>query len=86
LVDVNGIYTLKGKRGFMSDVLRLPRVLGKSGLGKSSLYNLISSGQFPRPFSLGGGRAVGWLESDVNAWIEARAAAGAAKTAEALAK
>ena len=39
--------------------------------GRASIYRLIAAGQFPRPYSLGA-RAVAWLESDIDAWIEAR--------------
>jgi prophage regulatory protein len=42
----------------------------KVGLGQSSLYELISRGLFPKPFPLvPGGRAVGWLEEDIDRWI-----------------
>jgi prophage regulatory protein len=31
---------------------------------------MITNGQFPKPFVIvPGGRAVGWLDSDVDAWI-----------------
>jgi prophage regulatory protein len=52
-------------------LLRLPRVKDRVGLGRSSIYALVSSGQFPRPISLGG-RAVAWLESDITGWIETK--------------
>jgi prophage regulatory protein len=42
----------------------------KVGLGQSSLYDLINRGIFPKPFPLvPGGRAVGWLEEDIDQWI-----------------
>lgn len=52
-------------------ILRLPRVKDRSGLSRSSIYVQISLGLFPRPISLGG-RAVGWLESDIDNWIQAK--------------
>jgi len=55
--------------------LRLAEVKGRVGYGRASIYRLIASGQFPRPYSLGA-RAVAWLESDIDAWIEARVKAG----------
>lgn len=52
-------------------ILRRPQVEQRTGLSCSTLYQYIQDGHFPRPVSLGP-RAVGWLESDVNAWIGAR--------------
>jgi prophage regulatory protein len=49
-------------------VLRLPTVRVRTGLSRSTIYLRISRSEFPAPVSLGG-RAVGWLESDVDAWI-----------------
>ena len=54
-------------------ILRLPLVKHRTGLSRSSIYLRISEGSFPKPVSLGG-RAVGWLESDIEAWIESRIA------------
>ena len=51
-------------------VLRMRESCLKVGLGQSSLYDLISRGIFPKPFPLvPGGRAVGWLEEDIDQWI-----------------
>lgn len=50
-------------------LLRLPIVKGRTGLSRTTIYNRISEGTFPRPISLGS-RAVGWLESDIDIWIE----------------
>jgi prophage regulatory protein len=55
-------------------ILRRPQVEARTGLSRSTLYQYIQDGLFPRPVSLGP-RAVGWLESEVNAWIAARAKA-----------
>jgi prophage regulatory protein len=54
-------------------VLRLPEVKRRTGLSRSSIYNRIAQGTFPRGFSLGG-RARGWLEAEVEQWVTARAA------------
>ena len=53
-------------------VLRLPEVKRRTGLSRSSIYNRIANGEFPRGFSLGG-RARGWLELEIEKWIAARA-------------
>lgn len=55
-------------------ILRLPEVKARCGLPRSSLYDAIERGDFPRQIKLGA-RSVGWLAADVDAWIEARVAA-----------
>lgn len=54
-------------------ILRRPVVLVRTGFSRSTLYNRIKAGDFPAPVPLGNGaRAVGWLESDVDAWLESQ--------------
>jgi prophage regulatory protein len=55
----------------MHTILRLPQVKIRVGLSRSSIYLAVSQGKFPRPVSLGA-RAVGWLESEVDAWLSQR--------------
>lgn len=50
---------------------RLPAILKRTGLSRSTVYLMISKGKFPAPISLGD-RAVGWLESEIDAWLEER--------------
>jgi prophage regulatory protein len=52
--------------------LRLPSVLERVPYSRPSLYRLVREGKFPRPIRLGGGKAVAWLESDVDAYMNAR--------------
>jgi len=49
-------------------ILRLPTVKARTGLSRSTIYLRISEGRFPKPVSLGG-RAVGWIEAEVNDWL-----------------
>lgn len=49
-------------------ILRLPAVKARTGLSRSTIYLRMSKNEFPAPISLGG-RAVGWLENDVDAWL-----------------
>jgi prophage regulatory protein len=58
-----------------ASILKLPFVKGRTGLGRSSIYAAVKAGTFPAPVSLGL-RAVGWLDSDITAWIESRPLAG----------
>ena len=55
-------------------ILRLPAVKERTGLSRSSVYQKIGSGEFPKAIPLGA-RAVGWLESEIDAWIETKVAA-----------
>ena len=52
-------------------IIRLPQVKQRTGLSRSTIYSLIKAGHFKTPISLGA-RAVGWLETDVSEFIEAR--------------
>ena len=52
-------------------VLRLPQVLDRTGLTRSSLYRLHAAGVFPRRVQISE-RSVGWVESEVEAWLAAR--------------
>ena len=52
-------------------ILRLPKVKAITGLSRSTIYLRMSEGTFPKHISLGS-RAVGWLKSEVNAWMEER--------------
>jgi prophage regulatory protein len=54
-------------------VLRLPDVMDRVGLGSSFIYLLIQRGEFPKPVKIGV-RAVGWIEPEVDVWIEERLA------------
>lgn len=56
------------------NILRLPAVKARTGLSRSTIYLRISDGRFPKPISLGG-RAVGWIEVEVNDWLSQQIAA-----------
>jgi len=52
-------------------VLRLPEVIARVGLKRASLYQRIQTGVFPKPIPLGP-RAVGWLEHEIDSWLDGR--------------
>ena len=52
-------------------ILRLPSVQRRTGLSRSTIYQKISHGAFPRPVALGA-RAVGWVEQEVSEWLTAQ--------------
>lgn len=52
-------------------IIRLRKAIEKTGLSRSTIYNLMSAGTFAPKIQISA-RAIGFLESDVDAWIEAR--------------
>ena len=52
-------------------ILRLKAVIARCGLSRSTIYALIKSSAFPAKISLGA-RSIGFLESEVTAWIKGR--------------
>jgi len=57
------------------DLLRLPAVMQKTSLSRSSLYAMIRAGTFPKPIKLGM-RSVAWSRSSVQAFVDSRISAG----------
>jgi prophage regulatory protein len=54
-------------------ILRMRQLAEKLSLSDSHIYTLIQQNQFPKPFTLvHGGRAMGWYESDIDAWLAQR--------------
>ena len=56
-----------------SRLLRLPAVSERVGLGQALIPRMAREGLFPRPVKISK-RATGWLESEVEAFIEQRVA------------
>lgn len=52
-------------------LIRFREVLAMTGLSRSSVYRFIEENQFPSQVQLGG-RAVAWVESEVQEWITQR--------------
>ncbi|MCB1660361.1 MAG: AlpA family transcriptional regulator [Pseudomonadales bacterium] len=57
-----------------SRIIRLREVINRVGLCRATIYNLIKKGQFPNQVSLGL-NSVGWIESEVQTWIDIRISA-----------
>lgn len=53
-------------------ILRRRALEARVGLKRSAIYARVKEGSFPAPINLGG-NAVGWLASEVDDWIAARA-------------
>lgn len=52
-------------------ILRLPQVCSITGFSRSMIYQMEADQRFPRRVKIGA-RAVGWLEGEVRAWLQAR--------------
>ena len=52
-------------------ILRWPELKNTVGYSRTNIYYLMQKGDFPQAIKLGG-RAIGWLESEVNEWINDR--------------
>lgn len=65
------------EQSFNSGSIRIARpdeVRTRIGVSRAKFADMVSKGQFPKPFTIiPGGRAVGWLGEDVDAWIMQRA-------------
>lgn len=51
--------------------LRLAEVKNVTGLSRSTIYEEIAAGEFPRPINITG-RCVAWIESEVHQWMDLR--------------
>jgi prophage regulatory protein len=61
--------------------LRRAEVESLTGLGRSTIYEKMAAGEFPKPVPISGG-AVGWLESEISAWQAKRIAERDARQAD----
>ena len=52
-----------------SRLIRLPEVCALVGMQRSTIYNRINNGDFPKPVSLGG-RIVAWDYREIQIWID----------------
>ncbi len=52
-------------------ILRLPVVMFRTGLSRSSIYDRIKKSEFPEQINLGP-RAVGWVAGEIEEWIQSR--------------
>jgi len=52
-------------------VIRYPELFKKVGLCRSQIWRLEKSGDFPKSIQLGK-NSKGWIEADVNTWLNER--------------
>ena len=56
-------------------LMRLPTVKGRVGLGRTSIYEKIKEGSFPKPISISA-RSVAWDSEAIDKWIEKKIEGG----------
>ena len=54
-----------------SRIIGLPEVIERTSSKRSSLYAMVANNEFPTPIKLSA-RRVGWVEAEVNDWIQSR--------------
>lgn len=64
----------------MESLLRLPEVERRTGLKRSAIYQRIERNEFPSPVKVTA-KAIGWPESEVAGWVQARITASRTQAA-----
>ena len=54
-------------------IIRISTVKAVTGLSRGTIYRLIKESDFPKQIKLST-QAAGWIESEVNDWLESRIA------------
>jgi prophage regulatory protein len=68
--NLRGSITITGAQADAVQVLRHQHVCKKLQVSSAKLFAMCAEGVFPKPFKIiPGGRAVGWLQADVEAWV-----------------
>lgn len=57
-------------------IYRRPEIETLTGLSRSTIYAMMSRGEFPRPVKLTG-KAVGWTDAAISEWMDSREQAAA---------
>jgi prophage regulatory protein len=57
----------------MSQIIRRPEVERRTGKSKAAIYAQMKAGAFPRAVKIGS-RAVGWIEEEIDRYVEAKIA------------
>tara|TARA_B100001057_G_scaffold314369_1_gene314482 strand:- start:954 stop:1133 length:180 start_codon:yes stop_codon:yes gene_type:complete len=52
----------------MTKFLRLPVVIERTGLSRSTIYEMMDRNEFPRPVKIGA-RAIAWPSNRLDEWI-----------------
>ena len=55
----------------MTKFLRLPAVIERTGLSRSTIYEMVDRGDFPKPVKIGA-RAIAWPSESLETWAAER--------------
>ena len=72
--EQNNAITINGSP-LIDIFIRLEAVKRATGLGRSTIYDLMSTGSFPKPVKIGNGKAVAWSTREVASWQRDKLAA-----------
>jgi prophage regulatory protein len=53
-------------------IMRRKQLETRLGLSRSTIYAKVAAGELPPPIRLGSGRAVGWVEGEIDRWLAAQ--------------
>lgn len=53
-------------------IMRLPEVKAASGLSRTTIYDLMKEGRFPKSRRIAGAHAVGWDSLEIASWVTAQ--------------
>lgn len=56
----------------MQQLLRLPDVIQRTSLRRSTIYDLMDKGLFPRPVKISGARSNAWIAAEIDEYVEDR--------------
>lgn len=62
----------EGARKVATTFMRLPAVMAATGMSRTTIYDWVKAGTFPKPLQIGA-RAVAWDEAEVAAWQQSLA-------------
>lgn len=57
----------------MQQLLRLPQVMERTALSRSTIYELMAKNEFPRPLKISGARLNAWSAEEIDDYVRARA-------------
>lgn len=58
----------------MKAIMRLSAVIAVTGVSRADIYRKMNASEFPKSIPLGV-KSVGWLQSEVEEWIDSRVSA-----------
>ena len=67
---------MSNRKSEPTHLLRRREVEARTGVSRTTIYEWVRTGHFPRPIAIGA-RSLRWREQDIERWISAREAGSA---------